>query len=193
MRKYCIAGLLLLATIVQEGCIFEPRTAETPASGTDQYPWILPNRPKDVFANLKSGVASNRDSNYERSLDSLFTFIPSLDAATTYPGKFESWTKKIELEVLKSIKIDYAGARTVQFGDSNLHFDKENEQGGLATFEGIYMITLHLGNGSAEVYAGIARFTIVLSTQGWVLKTWEDIEASGLNPTSGILRGRRRL
>jgi hypothetical protein len=192
MRKYCIAGLLLLAAIVQEGCIFEPRTPETPASGADQWPWVMPNSPKDVFANLKSGLASNRISNYERSLDEAFTFIPSPDAVNIYPGKFDNWTKQVELSVLNSIKMDYTGARTVQFGDANLKFDKENEQVGIATYEGTYTITLTLGNGSTEVYAGIARFTIVLSTQGWVMKTWEDIEASGPNPTSGILRGRHR-
>jgi hypothetical protein len=190
MRKYCIAGLLFLATLAQEGCIFEPRTAETPGGGTDPYPWIVPIRPKDVFVNLKNGLASNLDSNYERSLDPAFTFIPSADAEAVYPGKFAGWTKAVELSVLAMIKTNYLGARSVQFGDANLNFTIENEQVGLATYEGTYTITLNLGDGSpALIYAGIAKFTIVQGTQGWVLSIWEDIQSSGTNPTSGILRG----
>lgn len=193
MRKYLIAGLLLLATIAPEGCIFEPRTAETPASGADPWPWIVPNRPKDVFANLKSGLASNRDSNYERSLDAAFTFIPSADAEAVYPGQFADWTKAVELSVLTRIKTLYVGERTVQFGDANMQFTYENEQVGLATYEGPYKITLNLGDGSpALVYEGIAKFTIVQGTQGWVLSIWEDIQSNGANPTSGILRGALR-
>ena len=193
MRKYVISALLLLATIAPEGCIFEPRTAEPPGGGTDLYPWIVPNRPKDVFANLASGLASNLDSNYERSLDPAFTFIPSADAEAVYPGSFEGWTKAIELDVLARIKTYYVGERSVQFGDENLNFTYEDEQVGFATYEGIYTITLNLGDGSpALVYAGIAKFTIVQGTQGWVLSIWEDIEPSGTNPTSGILRGALR-
>jgi len=194
MRKCFIAGLLFLATIAPEGCIFEPRTPETPGGGTDLYPWIVPNRPKDVFVNLKSGLASNLDSNYERSLDPAFTFIPSADAEAIYPPeRFEGWTKTIELDVLVRIKTNYLGERSVQFGDENLNFTIENEQVGLATYEGTYTITLNVGDGSpALIYAGIAKFTIVQGTQGWVLSIWEDIQPSGTNPTSGILRGALR-
>jgi hypothetical protein len=193
MRKYLIAGLLLLATIAQEGCIFEPRTPQPPGGGTDQCPWIQTNRPKDVFVNLKTGFACNLDSDYERSLDPAFTFIPSADAEAVYPGSFTGWTKAVELGVLTRIKTLYVGARTVQFGDANLNFTYENEQVGLATYEGTYTITLNLGDGSpAVVYAGIAKFTIVQGTQGWVLSIWEDIQPSGANPTSGILRGALR-
>jgi hypothetical protein len=185
-------GLLLLATFVLGGCIFEPRTAEPPASGAEKYPWITPNRPTDVFANLASGLASDHDSNYERSLDATFTFVPSPDAEAIYPGQFDDWTKQVELDMLKSVKLDYAGARTVQFGDSAGNFAKKNEQGGIATYEGDYTITLSLGGDSSAVYAGYAQFTLIYGTQGWVLQIWEDIRAIGPNPTSGILRGRLR-
>ena len=193
MRRYLIGALVFAAAIAQAGCLFEPREPEEPGTATEQYPWVIPNRPKDVFTNLRSGLASNLDSNYERSLDPNFTFIPSDDALSVYPGSFvDPWTKAVELDVLTLIKTNYTGARNVQFGDANLNFDKENEQVGLATYEGPYTITLTLGDGSSETYAARAVFTIVQGSQGWVLKSWEDIEASGTNPTSGILRGALR-
>ncbi len=191
MRKFLIAGLLIAATIAPAGCdIFEPRTADQPGEGTNEYPWIVPNRPKDVFVNLASGLASPLNSNYERSLDGSFTFIPSADAEAVYPGVFADWTKEIELDVLTRIKTLYLGVRTVQFGDANLNFTVENEQVGFATYEGPYSITLNVGDGSpAAFYAGIARFTIVQGTQGWVMTIWEDIQPVGANQTSGFLRG----
>lgn len=191
MRKWLIAGLLIAAAIAPAGCdIFEPRTAQNPGEGTNEYPWVVPNRPKDVFVNLTSGLASPLNSNYERSLDGSFTFIPSPDAEAVYPGKFDNWTKTIELDVLDRIKTLYLGARTVQFGDANLNFTVENEQVGLATYEGPYSITLNVGDGSPPAfYAGIARFTIVQGTQGWVMTIWEDIQPVGANQTSGFLRG----
>jgi hypothetical protein len=194
MRKYLLAGLLFLATIAPEGCIFEPRTAEPPETGTNQYPWIVPNRPKDVFANLRSGLISNLDSNYERSLDPGFTFVPSADAAAAYPGSFvDPWTKTVEINVLGRIKTTYLGARSVQFGDANLNFDSEDEVGSVAHFQGPYTMTLTPGDGSpAQIYAGKAIFTIIQGTQGWVLSKWEDIESIPPNPTSGILRGALR-
>jgi len=194
MRKYLIAGLLIAAAIAPAGCdIFEPREAEQPGEGTSECPWVVPNRPKDVFVNLASGLACAINSNYERALDPTFTFIPSADAEAVYPGKFDDWTRDVELDVLDRIKTLYLGARTVQFGDENLNFPIENEQVGLATYEGPYSITLNVGDASPPaVYSGIARFTVVQGTQGWVMTIWEDIQPIGTSQTSGFLRGALR-
>jgi len=194
VRKYLIAGLLIAAAIATAGCdIFEPRTAEQPGEETNAYPWVVPIRPKDVFVNLESGFASPLNSNYERSLDGSFTFIPSADAEAAYPGKFENWTKAVELDVLTRIKTFYLGTRTVQFGDANHDFPITNEQTTFATYEGPYTITLNIGDGSPpEVYSGEARFTIVQGTQGWVMTIWEDIRPIGTSQTSGFLRGALR-
>ena len=84
----CIAGLLVSAAIAPAGCdIFDPR-APREAGGTEsnEWPWVVPSRPKDVFVNLTSGLASPLNSNYERSLDLSFTFIPSADAEAVTRG-----------------------------------------------------------------------------------------------------------
>lgn len=189
-----MVGVMIPMMIVCSGCIFEPRTPEEP-SGEDKYKWITPNSPKDVFLNLASGLASNADSNYERSLYANFTFIPTdQDATNLGADKFADWTDDVELEWLARVKTGYVGARTVQFGDKNGNFTIESVEVGKATYEGSYEITLEPTAGATkETYAGIARFTLAYVTQGWVIIEWRDLEASGEHPTSGYLRGTLRV
>jgi hypothetical protein len=185
---------LLLATT--GGCLFEPREAESPGS-SDEGTWITPNLPKDVFVNLTTGLAAGANSNYERSLDQGFTFIPlPEDVAALGSGVFEGWNKEIEMEFLTRLKGIFLGERAIQFGDENMVFDREDIDSpapGLAEFEGEYVITLDPGDGSdVETYAGRAVFYLEKKTQGWMLTKWEDIDVSGSFPTSGYLRGTLR-
>lgn len=193
MWKRFIMIALILEMAFSSGCIFEPRTPEPPGQG-DEDPWVVPNSAKDVFLNLASGFSSQRDSNYERSLDPSFTFDPrDADVAQLGAAAFANWTVSVELEVLKRIKTLYVGARTIQFGDKNGKFEQENIFTGWAEFQGSYMVTLDRGDGSEkETYAGIARFTVVQGTKGYVLTKWDDIDLNGNYPTSGALRGTLR-
>jgi len=194
MRSRCVALMMVVMMVSSSACIFEPRDPEKPGGGT-LYPWITPNAPKDVFLNLASGLAANVDSNYELSLDTgTFAFIPTdQDASNLGAEKFANWTKTVEVEWLRTVKTRYAGTRTIQFGDENGSFAYENVEVGKATYEGDYVMTLNPGGGGAdEVYSGIARFTIVQGSTGWVLTEWRDIQSSGGNNTSGYLRGTLR-
>lgn len=195
MRKRFMGSLMIVMMIACSGCIFEPRTAEPP-SGEDQYPWIVPNLPKSVFKNLASGLASNVDSNYDRSLDVNFTFIPTdKDVADLGPEKFANWTKAVELEWLGRVKTGYVGARKVQFGDANGRFTILEDVGSdTAVYEGNYEITLKAtASSSEEIYAGIARFTLVRGTQGWAMTEWREVlDPQNEHATSGYLRGTLR-
>lgn len=193
MWRRLAAAIVILEMLVSSGCLFEPRDPEPPDTG-EENDWVVPNSPKDVFLNLASGFASNKDSNYEMSLGTDFTFIPrDADLAQLGAAAFADWTKEIEMEVLGRIKTLYVSGRTVQFGDENGTFEKEDVSVGYAVYEGIYQITLDRGDGSEkETYAGIARFTVEQGTTGYVLTKWEDLEASGSFPTSGSLRGTLR-
>jgi hypothetical protein len=193
MRNKLAAVAMILVMIAQSGCIFEPREPEKPTTG-DQYPWVTPNNPKDVFLNLKSGLAANVDSNYDRSLDPTFTFIPTdQDLTNLGADKFANWTKAVELSWLATVKTIYPGTRTFQFGDANGNFGYEDIETGKATFEGVYAMTLDRGGaGAKEVYAGTARFVIVRGSTGWVLTEWTDLASNGTEPTSGYLRGTLR-
>jgi hypothetical protein len=182
----------LIALMVLQGCIFEPREAQPPDQGA-QDTWIVPNSPKDVFLNLASGLALERDSNYERSLDPTFTFIPRPEDAALPGLDFSNWTKDVELQVLSRMKSDYPVQRTIQFGTGkDMVFDKENVKVSEAEYEGPYVITLTPSSGVAQTYAGKAHFTVRQGSQGWVLVLWQDYDVNGNYSTSGYLRGTLR-
>ncbi|RJR29749.1 MAG: hypothetical protein C4574_03130 [Candidatus Latescibacterota bacterium] len=193
MKSGLLAAALVFATLSAPGCIFNPRDAEPPDT-EEQDPWIVPNTAKDVFLNLTSGFASNKNSNFERSLDPVFHFYPRPEDETNLGSAvFADWTKDVELSWLTRVKEVYAGERTVQFGDDEGRFAYEDIQVGTATFEGQYLITLDPGDGSdVETYAGIARFIVVQGTLGWVLTEWRDLDVNGNFATSGYLRGTLR-
>jgi len=194
MRRLFMTAALILAMTGSGGCLFEPREAEKP-SGTDQYPWVVPNVYNDALHNLTTGLASNVDSNYQRSLDdATFAFFPTTaDATNIGADKFAGWNKAVELKWLDRIKTLYSGARTIRFGDASGNFTSKIEQVSRVVLEGEYEIDLEPTAGAPkEVYAGIARFTLIQGTQGWVMSEWTDLEASGPHPTAGYLRGTLR-
>jgi hypothetical protein len=196
MRRICVVSLLILMMTGSSACLLEPRTAEKP-TGTNQYPWVTPQVYGDVLANLVSGFASNDDSNYERSLDKdTFAFHPIYADSLNLPGQFNNdWNKAVELAWLRKIKGDYVGARTLHFGnDSTGTFISTDDRVSRVVLEGEYKITLQRTPGaSQEVYAGIARFTIINGSQGWVISEWTDLSARGTYSTAGYLRGINRL
>ncbi|HER44109.1 MAG TPA: hypothetical protein ENO08_06585 [Candidatus Eisenbacteria bacterium] len=191
-----LTAILPVLFLVAAGCIFEPREAESPDAG-EEATWITPNLPKDVFVNLTTGLAADANSNYERSLSQDFTFVPlPEDVGALGAEVFEGWNKEIEMEFLTRLKGIFLGERTIQFGDENMVFDREDidvPATGFAEFEGEYLMTLDPGDGSpVEHYAGRAIFYLEKQTQGWMLTKWEDIDVSGSYPTSGYLRGTLR-
>lgn len=191
--KYMKATILVALVIFQSCGVLEPREAQQPEQGTDPL-WIVPNNPKDVFLNLKSGFASTKDSNYDRSLDPTFTFVPmDRDLNQFPPAVFQNWTKEVELQVLRTIKGTFPSARSIRFGTgADMVFTKEDIEVGRAYFEGPYMILLQSAPAPVDTFAGIARFTVVQGSQGWVLTAWQDLDVNGSFSTSGWLRGTYR-
>lgn len=191
--KTIVTAITLILLVAGNGCIFEPRDAESPDTGGGGT-WITPNLPKDVFLNLMSGLEADANSNYERSIDESFTFIPLQEDIVALGSEvFDGWNKEIEMEMLNRLKGIFLGERIIQFGDENMVFEREDVEVGYAEFEGEYVLTLDPGDGSdPEVYAGRAIFYLEKGTQGWILTKWEDIDVSGSFPSSGYLRGTLR-
>ncbi|UCF04228.1 MAG: hypothetical protein JSV33_09770 [bacterium] len=188
-----ITILLLLAVLISNGCLFDPRDPDPPGTGEEDC-WVIPHSERDVFENLECGLGATGNSSYERILHPSFTFVPRLEDEMELGSEvFEGWDKDVELEVITRLKGEYQGERKVQFGDENGVFDRESIEVGRAEFEGPYMFVLDRSDGSPpDTLSGKAIFYVEKLTQGWVLKTWEDIDVNGNYSTSGYLRGSLR-
>ncbi len=180
--------LVVFLMLLSSGCIFEPREPEQPGAGEDAK-WVVPHSASDVFLNLTSGFSSASNSNYERSLHDDFVFKPRPEDEAAVGT---DWNKSVELEFLTRLKGDYPVKRSIRFGDENGYLKRVIEETNLFEYEGEYRIEVSSGSG-VEVYAGKARFVIVNTSLGWMLKLWEDYDiVSKEYPTSGILRARLR-
>ncbi|MBN1885469.1 MAG: hypothetical protein JW876_08105 [Candidatus Krumholzibacteriota bacterium] len=186
-RKMTIVLAVAFLAPLLAGCLFDPREAAPPGTGGDEC-WIVPNTPKDVFANLDCGLASSGNSSYDRSLGDDFVFIPR--PGDEGGGSFDDWGKVAELDFLNRVKSEFQGTRTAQFGDADGLFEKENVSVGRAEYQGQYLITLDPGDGTEpQVYGGKAIFIVVETSTGWTLQSWEDFDVLDSYPTSGVLRG----
>ncbi|MBD3180065.1 MAG: hypothetical protein GF417_10985 [Candidatus Latescibacteria bacterium] len=177
--------IVVISTLVLQGCLFETRDPVVPGGGEEDT-WVPVEEATDVFTNLSSGFSELANSNYERSLSDEFLFVPTGTDQGQYPGILDDWDKSDELDFLNKIKGDYTGERSIRFGDESGEFDQVNLEGDEPWVEGEYLITLE---GEAS-YGGIARFTFVRAGQPkYQLKEWRDIDFLGDYSTSGSLRG----
>ena len=150
----------------------------------------------DRLERLPLGAANGGEADRDEPVSDTFAFHPIYADSLNLPGQFNNdWNKAVELAWLRKIKGDYVGARTLHFGnDSTGTFISTDDRVSRVVLEGEYKITLQRTPGaSQEVYAGIARFTIINGSQGWVISEWTDLSARGTYSTAGYLRGINRL
>jgi hypothetical protein len=179
MVWYLIAGLIFAT-----GCLFEPREANPPDSGST---WIKPDFPNKVFTNMETGLEDLSGGNYERSIGVTFTFIPLPgDVAQLGQEAFNGWNAEIELNVLQKLLGD---ASKIEVAFTSLNAVKQ--EGNLSQWEASYNLEITpLSDPSVkEIYQGKARFDFLNGSKGYELVQWEDIEAVVGFPTWGYLRG----
>jgi hypothetical protein len=179
MAWFLVAGLVFAS-----GCLFEPREANDPDSGST---WIKPDFPNKVFANMETGLEDLSGGNYERSIGDEFTFLPLPgDLAQLGPEAYANWDAETEESVLQKllgeaskIEVTFDGLREV------------SNQGDLVQMEASYSLELTLIDdpSSTETYKGKARYDFLNGSKGYELVKWEDIEAELGFPTWGYLRG----
>ncbi len=179
MQRYLIAGLIFAT-----GCLFEPREANNPDSGST---WIKPDYPNKVFANMETGLEDLSGGNYERSIGETFTFVPLPgDVAQLGQETYSGWNAEIEISVLQKLLGD---ASKIEVAFTSLN--PVNQAGDLSQWEASYNLEITpLADPSAkEIYQGKARFDFLNGSKGYELVKWEDIEAVLGFPTWGYLRG----
>lgn len=185
--RLCSAAIVAMVALALCGCdIFETRDAEAPGSG--QTPWEPPDVPSKVFVNLRTGVEDLTGVNYERSLNDNYTLIPHPQDEEALPGKFDGWTKAVELSVLQRIMGD-AIKIEVTFTNPELILGSETE----ATMRAPYIFSITpASGGEVEEYRAIAHFDMIKISAGWQLVKWEDVEFVEGFASFGFLRGSLR-
>jgi hypothetical protein len=185
MRILFVPTVCLLFMVT--GCIFDTREANPP--GGEGSTWQVPDFPSKVFINMKSGLEELTGTNYERSLDASFTFVPLPEDANQLPGAFDNWTAEVEMQVVRRLLAD-ASKITVDFTD----LEQILSQTGFADFQGFYDLTIIDRSTPPDTtqYKGKAQFNFQEGSKGWQIVRWEDIEFVTDFATWGFLRGSRR-
>ena len=181
-------GLCLFAMAPLVGCgVFEPRDAQAPtAEGTS---WVVPDFPEKVFQNLKSGLEDGTGVNYERSLHTLFTFIPlDEDANQIGPDKYLNWTRDVETQVMQRMLAE-ASKVEVEFVTPILEEGSPTDAKFRAKYE--LKITDRAQPPVTTEYQGTAFFDFKKTVQ-WELIQWQDIEFEAGFASWGFLRGTLR-
>jgi hypothetical protein len=182
LKWYPLLAVLLAAAV--GGCIFEPRDSQPPEDDTGSS-WVVPDSPTKVFVNMTSGLESLSGTNYEKSINAEFTFIPLPGDENQFPGKFTGWNKLKEMEVTNTIIGD---AQTLVIEFSNLNPIQTSTS--FAQYEGRYELSIvNKSDTATVVYKAKARFDLKEGSKGWELTRWEDFESVAGFASWGFLRG----
>jgi len=184
--SWSFLGVVVLA-LSGLGCdLFDTREAETP--GSEGTPFIVPDVPALVFANMETGLEDLTGVNYEKSLGNAFTFIPlPSDVDALPPGTFDDWTKTVEMEVTQEILADATALKA-----SFINPKQIRDEADFADFRAPYELMITQTAGDTVIYKGVAQFDMQRLGQGWHLIRWTDQEGVGGFATWGRLRGETR-
>jgi hypothetical protein len=180
--------LLLVPFAMMAGCIFDTREANPP--GGVGSTWQVPDFPSKVFLNLESGLEELTGTNYERSLNEIFTFVPLPEDANNLPGgAFDDWSVDVEMQVVRRLLAD-ANKIAVNFTD----LEQIRNQTGFADFQGFYDLSVIDRSIPPDtvIYKGKAQFDFQEGSKGWQMVRWEDLERVTNFASWGFLRGSTR-
>jgi hypothetical protein len=184
MRRLALFTLAIAAfAALGSGCLFDTRPANAPVVDGGG---VVFDDPEDVFQGMRSGLESNRFSEYERALGDDFIFSPllsdSLDQTFT-PTTFSGWTRQVERDVMllvvseaDSIQVEFTPKRLI---DTNSYVQYRTE----------YRLRVVPRNGDAAVYAGVALLDVRRIRGQWQVTYWDEIGRVDPYQTWGFLRG----
>ena len=191
-----VANLLtgILAMLVLGGCLFEPREAAPPATGTT-VSYFDKISSANVWANLEKSLEATHAPGWEDNISQdTFIYIPDSDADAQFPGVFASWGRQEEIGFINNF---YNNDVTITAQMKDDAFTVPPDTGGEVEWESvIYDITVTSNlDGSSTRYRGSATITFKLEGSFWYIYEWRDQQGESdpdtgqLLPTMGVLRG----
>jgi hypothetical protein len=189
------AVLVLVAAVgLLGGCLFEPRPAEPPETGSIvRYQEQI--TPENTWDNLETSLEASHAPGWEAAISSQsFLYIPDSAAENQFPGVFTDCGRDRELAFINAL---YNSDVTITARMRNLEFTVPPSSGGISIWENvIYDVTVTSGVDNSSIrYRGSAIITFTLEGNFWYITEWRDQQGESdpdteqLLSTLGVLRG----
>lgn len=172
--------------------LFETRTPENPVQASANF--RPPTEIDVVFANMQNAFSDLNSLNYTQSFsDSTvsgrsFSFVPTPQAASQFPGLFTGWTRQSEQQYFDNFKIQLQTNAV-----PSLLFTVTSESIGSdsAYVEGTYQLTIpHTKPQVGQSASGRYQFFFFKDMrQYWVIRRWVDLSNQAGDLTWSDLKG----
>ena len=187
--------LILVFCVTLSGCdIFNTRDAEQPTRPKSDFQ--PPATVNDLINNFINSLADKDVANYMACLsDTSFTnkkfqFIPSSEAALTYPTLM-NWDKRNEEQYFTNMVIKVNSNSKIQL---TLNEISRNISVDTVIYTATYSLNLPLVNSNSEVtpqiFQGTITFRMIRDSRAvWSIYYWQDIKTSNVNQSWSDLKG----
>ncbi|MCY4159674.1 MAG: hypothetical protein OXE92_06130 [Bacteroidetes bacterium] len=163
---------LWIGLIVLSSCdIFGAREPEPPAgeAGT----WLQPVAPDLVIENLRAAVRELNATNYRRSIDPEFEFVPTAEAYAQSPDQWDNWNRSQENGYFITVAEASRGSsgNILRLEDPNTEFSDTEY-----ILDAHYVLVINHGSQQvADTLQGRLVWVITKKTDGlWTLLKWND-------------------
>jgi hypothetical protein len=192
LRRRAVAVAILartlaavLALVGAGGCLFAPREAEPPETGTIVR-YLEQIIPANSWDNLETSAEASHAPGWEDAISpSLFRYIPDSTTENQYPGVFVDWGREREIAFINAL---YNSDVTIVARMRNIEFVVPPSSGSISVWENvIYDMAVTSGVPPSTVrYRGSAIITFSLEGNFWYISEWRDQQGES-DPDSGQL------
>ncbi len=191
--KRAILGMaLLLCLWVGAGCLFEPRGAEPPASGSEVI-YLPRGEAQNVWANAEIALNALDAAGWADAIGSVFRYIPDGQTQQDFPNvDWDNWTRDAEMAFINNF---FNNVSLVQAALRDEDIEVGQPSGGEADWTVIYFLTVTDVTGAETKYRGRCEIKLRLRGSFWYVEEWIDEEGASdpdtgaILPTMGSLRG----
>ncbi len=193
-RRRMLIAVPLLACLAASGCLFAPREAEPPETGTIVR-YLEQIAPVNTWDNLETSAEATHAPGWEAAISSLsFMYEPDPVAENQFPGVFTGWNRDKELAFINAL---YNAKVTIVAQMRNPAFVVPPSSGSESLWEDvIYDLTVTSTVDASKVrYRGLADIKFTLEANFWYISEWHDRQGESdpdsgqLLSTMGVLRG----
>jgi len=194
--KLKTAGLLWVALAAAgglglTGCILEPRSPESPASG-EEIIYLPRSEAENVLDNTQTALNALDSGGYDDVISETFRYEPDDQTQAAWPGvDWDNWNEAQEEGFAARL---FQNVTKIQMDLRDSTINVELPSGTEAEYDLIYFLKVTDVTGETR-YRGRAELTYKLIGSFWFLDKWVDLNQEGDPetgadlPTMGSLRG----